>query len=228
MTRDELEEQIHDYVDGDLDADAHAAFEQAMASDDALREEVEAIRSLIAQARALPQSMTPPHDLWPDLHRRVESGESMCRHGYDKHRFFFQPATWAAAVLLIIAGSAMFSMVSSNVMPDLSMSQVFHIIYGGEEKMPDTVIASFQIQESEYLAMGQELRMAVEEQKKSLDPELLAKIEENLNIIDSAIEEMRTELARHPEDEVLAQRILEMYDRQVALLRKARSISNAS
>ena len=49
-----------------------------------------------------------------------------------------------------------------------------------------------------------------------------------LDIIDDAIQEMRVELDRNPSDQQLAKQILELYERQLALLQKARSIPHAS
>lgn len=228
MTPSELERRLHDYVDGELDAKECAAFEEVLADDAALRDEVDAMRDLIAAAQELPSTMTPPRDMWGDLHAQIESGEADCRISSTHRQWFRQPSLWAAAVLLMIAGSATYVMTQSGAIPQLSPNQVLAILVNQDSTVTDTVVASFQEEESAYLALGQELRIAVEQQKRELPADLMLVIDENLNIIDSAIEEMRVEYARDPGDERLAAQILGLYERQLALLQKARSLSSAS
>lgn len=228
MTPQELERRIHDYVDGELDAKESAAFEEMLAADEALQDEVASIRGLIAMAQDLPPTMAPPSDMWPALHEQIEHGEAWCPIQKHKSRWFLQPTAWAAAVLLLIAGSASYTMFQSGAVPDLSPRQVMILLFDQDASVTNTVVASFRTEESAYLAQGQELRLAIDQHRRALPPELMATIDENLNIIDAAIEEMRVEFERDPSNDALASQILELYQRQLSLLQKARSLSSAS
>ncbi|HWP35382.1 MAG TPA: hypothetical protein VNM66_07290, partial [Thermodesulfobacteriota bacterium] len=54
------EELIRRYLDDELEADARRAFEARLAADAALRHEVEGLRRLLDEARALPRHQAPP------------------------------------------------------------------------------------------------------------------------------------------------------------------------
>lgn len=70
-----LSDQIDDYMDGELAEAERAAVERHLSGCAACRADVEALRSLVADARALPRELEPGRDLWPAIAGQVEIGQ---------------------------------------------------------------------------------------------------------------------------------------------------------
>ncbi|MEZ5076745.1 MAG: anti-sigma factor [Solirubrobacterales bacterium] len=108
----EASEQISAYLLGELDAEQAAAFERELASDPALREEVERLQPLVGRLEALPTDAwepaePPPLQMPPDLAAAAEPGPPAARRGRRGLRLPTLtlrplPATGLATVLLAI------------------------------------------------------------------------------------------------------------------------------
>jgi len=227
MNAKETERLLNDYIDGELSAEECANVEAMIEGDELLSAEERQLRILVEEARQLPSEVAPRRDLWPELSHQLEQGEAWCTTS-DTTRWYRQPSTVAAALLMVIAGSGVFGAWNSGVTPDIPLWDVVSIVYSPEAGASSTVVASIREQEAEYIEAAQELRLAVEQEKRQLSPQVRAVVEDNLKILDEAIMETRLALNRNPEDERLGEQLLEMYQRQIAFLQKARSISTES
>lgn len=102
----ERDERIRRYVEGELTPEGRTAFEKELATDPALRSEVDGLRALVAEARSL-----PPHQAPPDLVARVRARAQLGGSGIGwepsgrrrRALLMWVPATAAAAVLLALA-----------------------------------------------------------------------------------------------------------------------------
>jgi len=227
MNTNELEQRLHDYIDDELDVSQREAFEKALAQDPALREEVEAMRTLLAEAASLPREIEPPQDFWPALSQQMEHGEKSASRFTRRGRpWWAQPIVYAAAALLLIAGGMLGTMFRADFAPVLSPREVVAVLFG---HTPDTVVSQeFRSAETQFIQARSQLRMAVEEQKSKLSPETLAVIEQNLDIIDNAIQDMQVALAKNPRDTRLSEQLLAMYQKQVDLLQQATQLPDES
>jgi hypothetical protein len=68
-----MENRLHDYVDGLLSTSERVAVEQHLETCLDCRGELEFLNSLLRQVAALPQSIEPPRDLWPEIASRIAS-----------------------------------------------------------------------------------------------------------------------------------------------------------
>jgi hypothetical protein len=73
MSCNKMENRLHDYVDGLLSTSERVAVEQHLEKCLDCRGEVEFLNSLRRQVAALPQSIEPPRDLWPEIASRIAS-----------------------------------------------------------------------------------------------------------------------------------------------------------
>jgi hypothetical protein len=89
---------------------------------------------------------------------------------------------------------------------------------GGDQTSLESAMRSIQRAEQEYLQAIRILNEIVEKQKSSLDPGLLAELEQNLKIIDQNIAATRAAYYAHPSDPDLAHYMLSAYSRKVELL----------
>jgi hypothetical protein len=174
-------------------------------------------RDLDDLIRQLPRSIDPPADLWPDIAARIDTRARARRR-----------AT-IAGVLAAAAAVALFwglrqpddpvraiegEWTTAMAQPGISPSTPNEHPAGATVLIPG---------EDELQRAATELAGAFDRRRPLLDRDLLAVYEENLDIVDDAIDRSRAALVSRPEDPHL-QRVLDRaYRHKLALLRRASS-----
>ena len=79
MTCQELDLRLDDWLDGALSDAAAREVESHLATCEACRARERQLRQLLAHAAALPRSVAPPRDLWPEIAERIGSGWALVR-----------------------------------------------------------------------------------------------------------------------------------------------------
>ena len=79
MTCAEIQDRLDDYVDGSLSERDFQEVELHLHDCAECRKHERALRSLLAQAEALPAEMTPPRDLWPGIAERLGERSVLAR-----------------------------------------------------------------------------------------------------------------------------------------------------
>jgi hypothetical protein len=122
--------------------------------------------------RALPTSIEPPRDLWPDIERRLTP----------RRRRLPRWLPLAAALLLLLLGGAVMRRLARDPGPDA------------------VPVASVDPATTTDPSAGAEnaLLASLEHDAGSLSPETVATLRRNLAIIDSALAESRRALAADP------------------------------
>lgn len=72
-----------------------------------------------------------------------------------------------------------------------------------------------------YRTAKTELRSALEERQEEIDPEVMAPVKENLNILEKAVVDILAALADDPDNESLRRLLVQAYENEVGLLKKA-------
>ncbi len=213
MNRERAYERIDDYVDGLLDADGRVAFEAFMADDGELRAEVDAFKELKRQARALPASVMPERDLWPGIQARIQRPAAAIDFGFRRGR---QPRY--SVIRYVMAAAALVLMM-------LGVRVLFEL-QGTME--PVTPIAAIDPElnriEQEYAAAKEELLAALRARQAPMDEgalETLAIVEENLAIIEGAVNAIDVALAEDPDSPELERMLHAAYQSEVSLLHQA-------
>ena len=213
------EDELHDAADG-----THPPTEASRAARHLVhcarcRSEVERIRELLALAASLPRSIEPPSDLWPGIQARVRPsagsvrGMTTPRSRWDA---FARDRRWlaAAAVLLIVASSALTMLVVRAPSPDVVRAPDSVAPAGvGSEPVVRTV-------SDDYERLDRELAALLAANRTKMQPETVAKVERNLAIIDAAIAEIRQALAEDPGNDALRQLLKASYGQKSALVRQ--------
>ncbi|MEO8140089.1 MAG: hypothetical protein ABI742_10600, partial [Gemmatimonadota bacterium] len=156
------------------------------------RAEAEAIRSIMAEARALPRSVLPERELWPGIAPRLSGPAS---------RRFPPLRGWmrlAAAIGLILFGAGLATLWQRSTAP-----------------------SSFATEQARYTAASTVLAEKLAANPGQLTPSTRAVVERNLAIIDLAIREAETALATDPGNTPLEQMLVARYEQRLALLRRA-------
>lgn len=224
MTGDRWTARLSEYIDGELQPDEHDALERHLVECDACREAVASLRRVRMRAGAIADR--PPHvDLWPGIAQRIGVSpgayQPVDRSGRHRRQWAFtlpQLAAAAVALVAIGAGSVWFTAGSGSA---------------GVASAPERVTTPFELDGRlasviSYDAAVADLERVLSDNRERLDSVTVRVLEENLLIIDRAIEHSRKALAADPSDAYLNTHLAETMQRKLALLRRAADIASAS
>lgn len=237
MTSDHWLERLSEYLDGDMSAADRGA---CAAHLDRCRECVtalEEVREIVAGAALLPD-IPPERDLWPQIEGRLEprvmvegqdgpsgafagSTESIASDG-SARVIPLRPRTRRVEVgipQLIAAGIALVLFSASAVYVSVAPGP-------GAARAPlaaaaPTATATPVLFTAEYEALVTDLQAEFLRRRDQLDPETVRVVEQNLMIIDRAINEARQALVEDPASGFLNTHLAGAMKRKVDLLRQA-------
>jgi hypothetical protein len=208
MTHGEAAARLDEYLDGALDADTKAAVDTHVVACPVCRDELAALQSILADARALPRSVMPARDLWEGIEVRL--GGSAARPVVSlsaakgtssrippKSR---APLLAAAAVLLVLGGMLIGRLLLTPA---------------------STGTSTFALEQQRYTTETAALAQQLTSNPGALTDETRAVVERNLAIVDEAIHEAENALDTDPGNTALEQMVLARYEQRLALLRRA-------
>jgi anti-sigma factor RsiW len=221
MSCQELDARFDDWLDGCLSASEVAALEEHLAGCASCREQARKLRRLLAHATALPGSVTPPRDLWPGIERRIARSR-----GWVALLAWRSPTLLAAAAVLV-ALAAVFVLreqagtVGTAEMPvgGADAGAALRPVSGVTE---DPVLAQA---EREYEAAANALIAALQQRQDDLAPGTIAGVQENLEVIDHALVEVRRALAKDPHNPELNRMLVATHRKKVDVLQRVVRLS---
>jgi hypothetical protein len=193
--------QINDLVDETLPTHELTSALQHLNHCAQCRAEVEDLRTMLHRIAQLPTAITPSRDLRGDMWAKVDR----------KTLWSFRYPLAAAAVLLIALSSAITVLVLRPASgPEIRVTET--------QATPSVDLVSL---EREYSQEVEELQRVLRQNRESLSPETVRILEDNLRIIDTAIQEARTALESDPQSGMLGELLRSAYQRKVELLKQA-------
>ncbi|GEM_PF-691747 len=208
MCRDLLEV----WLEGKLEADRLAAFEEHLARCGRCRREAQARADLVQAVAALPEGIAPRRDLWPQIAARMEQTAETETH---QRRFrgwsqvlLAHPLAAAAALLVIMLGTL--TLLSGPGGRRAEPGQ-----YGGEQTIGMITTAAM---EQQYIGATEDLLYSTAEVRLSLPESTLIVLEDHLTLVDQAITESRTVLQKYPSDVELQSMLAAAWKQKLALL----------
>ena len=191
-----------------------------------LRKAEAELRSLLATARRLPKSVQPDRDLWEGIENRLQPKWSPARPRSMRIRLipilrWALPAA-AVATVLVVSGLRLRTGLRPEPVPPPDG------IYVDDGLTVQLISAELQKVEADHQSTVEMLRQALDESKESLSPETVQVIEENLQIIDQATEEIRAALREDPGNERLFHSLVDAYNKEVDLLQQAVRLPEAA
>jgi len=197
---------MHDALDGDLRPDFADQLEEHLDSCPECHRQMDDLRSLVASAAGLQGEMEPSRDLWPGIEGRLT--------GVPSSRWPIRRVVLAVAAL-VVAGFGLSLFRAPNTGPQLAPSTQKGIV---QAKNRTATLDDVRL---EYRQARDELLEVVQARRDEVSPETLQVIENNLALIDRAIDEIETVLAVNPGEGRLDRHLLLAYHRQIELLRWA-------
>jgi hypothetical protein len=166
---------------------------------DALRESLE----------RLPRELPPEHDLWPEVARRIEASRRRAR----TLRSITMASTLAAAAVLALVIGLRGRHAPSPLAqaPSVSIPAPTPVLAAPPAPLPE---------EDTYARAERTLDTELDERRASLRPAQAAVLDENLGIIDRAIETARSAVRDHPEDPELRAELDRVWQDKLDMIRQ--------
>ncbi len=215
---------LDDRVDGLLDAAQTAALEAHLAGCPACAAELRSLQALLDQARSLPTDIEPDRDLWAGIAARIEPADRtetiIATPGEPtvSTPWYTRPRALALVAALLVGGTVAATRLLTPVAPAPSVA---------EQPVPGDAAPAplpFPAWEGEMTSASAALGATLEARRGELQPETVAVIEDNLRIIDTAIEDCRAALAADPADDRLEAAMLSAWQAKVGLLERAAAL----
>ncbi|HEY4670752.1 MAG TPA: zf-HC2 domain-containing protein [Gemmatimonadaceae bacterium] len=225
MTHDVIRHLLDDYVTGDLTEDARAPVADHVASCAVCSAEVDGLKRVLSRATQLPKSIDPPAEAWSNIRAAIQRDQAAGGSGPDRLRkpIWRRPVAVAAAAAIVTAvlSSTMTALYLGSRSPDSSQTTAV-----GNNST--AILASFTIEENNYLRTAAALQDVLDQQEASLAPETVAQLKASLRTIDEAILEARNALARDPSNKMLVEMLSGNYRQKVDLLRRSTEIARGT
>jgi hypothetical protein len=251
MTCDRFHALVSDWLDGDIDATQRAALEAHAETCDACRALMTDLRDVRHAATTL-ERQTPPSQVWTRLEQQL-AGEPRFREAATRRassvasiaeaRARARTRLWgwrspilalAAGLLLMVGGSLYFLHRWSNANPTPSSPSASGPATAGANQpgnappgaLVESIDSELQQAAAHYEKAIAGLEQVANASDSPLDPDVMAALHRNLDVIDKAITESRTALASQPESRVAQTSLFDAFRRKVALLQDTIALMN--
>ena len=220
---DRFNEQLSEYLDGELEPRDRGALETHLAACERCRADLDALRAVIARARALPD-VTPAGDLWNGVAARIGARTPALAPRRIPRRFAFTlPQLVAASLaLMVLSGGMVWLARLGGDRTDFPSVIATDSAPPSAAEGPAVQPANFA--DGAYDSAIADLQRALENGRGRLDKETIRVLEVNLQAIDRAITQCREALAGDPANVYLNTYLVEARARKLQLLRRAAAI----
>ena len=226
------------YIDGDLTADETRAVSDHLAACADCRAVVSDLERLRTHVRAwADEPAAPAVDLWPGVATRLApratshsmttgapAAEPVARLAWYRRRVSLGLPELALAASLVagLAGA----LVSQRAVSPARQEGPPPVLAEREPlDAPDAGVATASFADAQYDAAVSDLEKALAKGRGRLDTSTIAIVEQNLQIIDRAIEQAREALAADPANSYLSGHLVETRRRKLDLLRRATALT---
>jgi hypothetical protein len=186
------------------------------------------LRAIVRAAAELPM-LSPSRDLWSGIAERIEAPVIAlpARTAAPAARLPWRRLAIAASLLIAVTAGVTYSLVKHNTSAELAASGDSSAV---EAPLTGVAVqpASMQTAEQTFDREIGAMRKIVDERRKELDPATVSVLEKNLKLIDAAIAESKSALAKDPASAFLMDRLTHAYDTKLQLLRGVASIPSHS
>lgn len=232
-THERWADQLSDYLNGDLDADAAEALENHLASCGACRDALAELREIVAAARTLGE-IQPPRELWGGIAAAISApiGRGKVIQLPTAHRvpegkggllLSRRQLAAAAAVIMVISAAATWAVGLG--MPGASVAESGEPVSG----VPGAAFAAQQAVPPDDMAeelAGLEALMS--QGRAALDPATVRVLEKNLAVIEAAIQDSYRALALEPGNAFLTEHLERAFQRKVDYLNNVARVAGWS
>jgi hypothetical protein len=213
MNCDQFDQLLDDYLDGSVDATRRAELDAHIEACPDCRAGASHLQELLDAVHQLPRIIDPPRDLWPEFASRLEP-RTPRQFGYVLAWRRWAPL--AAAALLLIA-------VTATVTYRLTKTQEFGALRTATIPASQASFAA----DRDFVVAAEDLERVLAERRERLSAKTVQIIEQNLAVIDAAIEEARHALESDPANADLRAMLWGAHRRKLDLLDQATRLTRS-
>ena len=235
--RDEWTDRLSEYLDDELAADERRALESHIAGCEPCAAALDELKRVVDRARAL-GPRAPSADLWRGIADRIGPGGNSAgiapfrTRAARRFSFTLQQLAAAAVVIAAVSGVVAWRITrSADLAPSLAPADRRSLDEGGQvrdlmDTPADVQVEPVSMADAQYDAAVADLQRALDKGRGHLDRATVAIVEENLEIIDHAIDQARRALAADPANSYLSSHLVEARRRKLDLLRRATALAS--
>jgi predicted anti-sigma-YlaC factor YlaD len=217
----ELEDRLSEYLDDELPADERAALERHLETCASCAATLDELRRVVDTARSLQQA-EPDEQVWQGINAQIRAAGTAGQVRPMRRFAFTLPQLAAASVLLaLLSGWAALRLVT----PAEVASPIATLAVPG---VPDDGAIAVSVSDPQYDAAVGDLEQALRLGRERLDPATVETVENDLRIIDGALEEANRALLADPANGYLSGHVIETRQRKLDLLRRATALTTDS
>jgi len=207
---DTVADHLSAYLDGELSSIERASIDAHLAECAACRATLDELRKVVARARTLEDS-GPDRDLWPNVAARIgpapRARVSVFKRVVTSRLSFTLPQLAAASLaLMVLSGGLVWMARSGDPRADF----------------PPVSAAPPRADRTDDALAG--LERTFQSKRANLDPETVRVLEENLALLDQAIEDCRRALAEEPSNSYVTAHLADVRGQKLALLGRAATL----
>ena len=221
MKTDAFTSQLSEYLDDELSAAERRSIETHLGECDTCRTTLEDLRRVVTHAASLGDS-APVNDLWAGIESHITPASRRplvlaFRRAISTRLSFTIPQVAAAGLaLMVLSGGLVWMARSGDPRADVQPIRA---------QVDEPAVTPANFADREYDQAIAELERTLNEGRKSLEPETVRVLEENLAAIDRAIEQCRRALDSDPSNLYLNTHLAEARQRKLLLLRRATALA---
>ena len=222
---DKWTDRLSDYIDGELTQTEQEALEAHLLECAACGQTLHQLRAVVARAGQV-IDREPQHDLWVGIAARIETAVpdqdmSIATSPMKRRVSFSIPQLAAASVaLMLVSATTVYMMLGPG---QTQMAEAPAVLV----TQPTAAQTSARAVTRRYDDAVTELQGVLDRNRDQLDTATVRVLEQNLAIIDRAINEARAALGQEPANPYLTKYLDEAMQRKVQLLRRATSVMRA-
>ena len=222
-------DRLSEYLDDELPSGERAALEGHLARCDECSAALADLRRVVARARAL-ESTGPATDLWPGIATRIgaapAAGPAVRAIGMRRFAFSLPQLLAAGIALMVLSGGSVWLLRPASG-PAAAPTIASTALAPAESGLGTP--ASWQRRAAPgYDAAVADLERVLAEGRGRLDTATVRVLEQNLHVIDQAIEQARRAVAADSANAYLNSHLAETMRRKLDLLRQAASLVSAA
>lgn len=202
-------EELNDYADGLVDDVARSTIDAHLAACADCATSLDSIRDLQVWAQSLPREMKAPADVWDNVRAAtIENSIAQRRRILWGMRYHLA----AAAIVLLVATSSITWYFARGEGSPVAQQ---HTAAGQAQ------LAAYRDVEAEYTRAANDLMVLMKQRRSTIDTAVVRAVEENLRVMDEAINNARAALLSDPSNQDVAGILAATQESKLRMLRRA-------